>query len=66
MAKKYESKWNIDKLTNADIYAAIRDLKRDPRSATALDDNAIFLICISLWIQWAVGYDWVSLGLSRI
>jgi hypothetical protein len=35
MAKKYESKWNIDKLTNADIYAAIRDLKRDPRSNRA-------------------------------
>ena len=61
MAKKYESKWNIDKLTNADIYAAIRDLKRDPRSATALDDNAIFLICISLWILLLgfLGFIWL-------
>ena len=50
MARKYESKWNIDKLTNADIYDAIRDLEPDRKSATELDADSIFLICISLWI----------------
>jgi hypothetical protein len=32
MAKKHESKWNIDDLTNAEIYAAIRYLDPHPKS----------------------------------
>jgi hypothetical protein len=32
MAKKHESKWNIDDLTDAEIYAAIRYLDPNPKS----------------------------------
>jgi hypothetical protein len=61
MAKKYESKSNIENLTDAELYAAIRDLDPDRKSATALDDNAIFLICISLWILLlgCLGFIWL-------
>lgn len=61
MAKKYESKSNFETLTDAEIYAAIHDLEPDRRNATALDDNAIFLICISLWILLlgCLGFIWL-------
>lgn len=61
MAKKHQSKWDIDRLTNAEIYAAIRDLEPDPRRATKLDDDAIFLICISLLmlLLGSLGFIWL-------
>ena len=61
MAKKYESKSNIENLTDAEIYAAIRDLEPDRRRATELDADAIFLICISLWILLLgfLGFIWL-------
>jgi hypothetical protein len=40
MARKHESKWNIEDLTDAEIYAAIRYLETDPKSAK--DQNDIF------------------------
>ncbi len=61
MAKKYESKSNIENLTDAEIYAAIRDLEPDRRSATGLDADTTFLICISLWILLLgfLGFIWL-------
>ena len=61
MAKQYKSKWNIERLTNADIYDAIRDLEPDSRSATELDGEAIFLICMSLLILLlgCLGFIWL-------
>jgi hypothetical protein len=61
MAKKYDSKSNIETLTDAEIYAAIRDLEPDRRSATGLDADTIFLICISLWILLLgfLGFIWL-------
>jgi hypothetical protein len=61
MAKKYESKSNIENLTDAEIYAAICDLEPDRRSATELDADAIFLICISLLILLlgCLGFIWL-------
>ena len=61
MAKKYESKSNIDNLTDAEIYAAIRDLEPDPKRATKLDDDAVFMICMSLWILLlgCLGFIWL-------
>ena len=61
MAKKYESKSNIENLTDAEIYGAICDLEPDRRSATELDADAIFLICISLLILLlgCLGFIWL-------
>jgi hypothetical protein len=61
MAKKYELKSNIENLTDAEIYAAIRDLEEDRRSATELEADAIFLICISLLILLlgCLGFIWL-------
>jgi hypothetical protein len=61
MEKKYESKSNIENLTDAEIYAAIRDLEPDRRSTTELDAHTIFLICISLWILLlgCLGFIWL-------
>jgi hypothetical protein len=42
MAKKRESKWNLDKLTDAEIYTAILYLEQDPKSASEQDDAAAF------------------------
>jgi len=40
MAKKHESKWNIEDLTHAEIYAAIRYLEPEPRSTTKGQNDA--------------------------
>ena len=61
MAKKYELKSNIENLTDAEIYAAIRDLEEGRRSVTELEADAIFLICISLLILLlgCLGFIWL-------
>jgi hypothetical protein len=46
MARKHESKWNIDDLTDAEIYAAIRYLEPDPKSAKDQND----IICATMLI----------------
>jgi len=47
MRKKQESDWNLEKLTDEEIYAAIRYLEPHPRSAHWQDDAAAFVICVS-------------------
>jgi hypothetical protein len=39
MAKKQESNWNLETLTDAEVYAAIRYLEPDPRSANGQNSN---------------------------
>lgn len=60
MAKKYESEWKTQHLSDAEIYAAIRDLEPDPRNATELDAEAACLTCVSLLILLlgAAGFIW--------
>jgi hypothetical protein len=48
MAKKYESKWNIDDLTDAEIYSAIRYLDPDPKSGNEQSDVICAIILILL------------------
>lgn len=61
MPKKYEAKSNIENLTDAEIYAAIRDLEPDRRNTTELHGDAIFMICISLMILLlgCLGFIWL-------
>jgi hypothetical protein len=47
--------------TNTDIYDAIRDLEPNPKRATELDDNAVFMIFMSLLILLlgCLGFIWL-------
>jgi hypothetical protein len=49
-AKKPESKWNIEDLTDAEIYDSIRDLEPDPIYRSQPNDSTAFVICIGLFI----------------
>ena len=51
MAEKYEPEWKTENLTDAEIYAAIRDLEPDSRNVNEPDNDAVFLICVSLLIM---------------
>jgi hypothetical protein len=50
MAKKHESELNIEDLTDAEVYVAIRYLEPDPRSANQQNNDAASAICVSLVI----------------
>jgi hypothetical protein len=55
MLTNYDSDWNIDDLTDTEIYAAIRYLEPDPRNVREQqsdDDNkdSGVVICVSLYI----------------
>jgi hypothetical protein len=55
MLTNQEPDWNIDDLSDTEIYAAIRYLEPDPRNAAEQDsddqhlDNAV-VICVCLYI----------------
>ena len=50
MAKKHDSKWNIEDLTNQEIYDAIRYLEPNSTSGTEENDDSGLVIGISLLI----------------
>jgi hypothetical protein len=50
MARKQESNWNLEELTDAEIHAAIRRLEAQPRNAHEQDDDAAFVISAGLTI----------------
>jgi hypothetical protein len=60
MAKKHESNWNIEDLTDAEVYDSIRDLEPDPMWRKQQDDNVAFVICVSLFILLlgCIGFIW--------
>jgi hypothetical protein len=49
MAKKHESKWNIEDLTEPEIYEAIRYLESNSKRAKESEDSGV-VICVSLLI----------------
>lgn len=59
MLTNYDSDWNIDDLTDTEIYAVIRYLEPDPRNATEQDtggdnkDKGV-VICVCLYIALSV------------
>lgn len=59
-AKKHKAEWNIEDLTNAEIYDAIRNLEPDPMCRKQQDDGAAFVICVSLFILLlgCIGFIW--------
>jgi hypothetical protein len=50
MAKKYESKWNIEDLTDPEIYEAIRYLEPQQPTANQQNDETAFVICFCVVI----------------
>ena len=56
MARKRESKWNIEYITDGEIYETIRYLEPDSasinkpevQSTDMLDNDTVFVICVSL------------------
>ena len=50
MAKKYESKWNIEDLTDPEIYEAIRYLEPEQTTANQRNDEIAFVICVCVVI----------------
>ena len=53
--------WNIDDLSDAAIYAAIRYLERDPGSTNKLDNDRCVIICASLYVLLlaCLGFIWL-------
>jgi hypothetical protein len=55
MAERHESNWNVEDLTDVEIYDAIRYLDLDPRDADEVDtddqdkDNGV-VICVCLYV----------------
>ena len=50
MAKKHESKWNIEEMTDPDIYDAILYLEPDPQYRKQHNDDTAFVICLCVVI----------------
>jgi len=61
MAKKHESKWNIEDLTDPDIYDAIRYLEPDPICRNEQKGDSTFVICVTLVILMlgCLGFMWL-------
>jgi hypothetical protein len=55
MAKKNESNWSIEDLTDAQIYEAIRYLEPEPGSGNEGDSDNGVLICVCLYIALLIG-----------
>lgn len=49
MSKKHESRWNLEELSDADIYNAILYLEPDPQCRKQHEDD-IFVICLCIVI----------------
>jgi hypothetical protein len=50
MANKYESKWNIEDLTDPEIYEAIRYLEPEQTTVNQQNDETGFVICFCVVI----------------
>jgi hypothetical protein len=48
MAKRHESKWNIEEMTDPDIYDAILYLEPDPECRKQHNDETTFVIGFSV------------------
>jgi len=61
MAKKLDSRWNIEELSDPDIYDAIRYLEPDPTCRNEQKDDTAFVICVTVVILLlgCVGFVWL-------
>jgi hypothetical protein len=63
MAKKHESKWNIEEMTDPDIFDAIRYLEPDRACASEQHNDSAFVICVTIVILLlgCLGFMWLYL-----
>ena len=63
MSKKHESKWNIEDLSDPDIYDAILYLEPDPECRRQQKDDTGFVIGVSIAILLlgCLGFVWLYL-----
>jgi hypothetical protein len=61
MAEKHELNWNLEDLTEDEIYSTIRYLDPNPGSTSEENVDSGFVICVSLWIVLlaCLGFMWV-------
>jgi len=61
MLANHESDWNIDDLSDTDVYAAIRYLEPDPVSTNQQDDHRRVIICACLYVLLllCLGFVWL-------
>jgi hypothetical protein len=50
MLANHEPDWNVDDLSDTEVYAAIRYLERDPGSTNEQDDDRCVVICACLYV----------------
>jgi hypothetical protein len=55
MAKKHESKWNIEDLTGPEIYDAILYLDPDPRNTNEKQDDTAALVAAIIFVILMLG-----------
>lgn len=62
MLANYEPDWNIDDLSNTEIYAAIRYLEPDPGSTSEEDHDKYVVICACIYVLPLVclGFIWLQ------
>jgi hypothetical protein len=61
MAKKHESKWNIEELADPEIFDAIRYLEPDPICRKQPKEDTAFIICVTaiILLLGCVGFLWL-------
>jgi hypothetical protein len=65
MAEKHESNWNVEDLTDAEIYDAIRYLDPNRRDADELvaddqdkDDGVVICVCLYVLLAGCLSFMW--------
>jgi hypothetical protein len=48
MLANHEPDWNIDDLSDSEVYAAIRNLERDPGSTNQQDDDILTILQVNM------------------
>jgi hypothetical protein len=63
MPKKQESKWNIEEMTDPDIFDAIRYLEPDRAGANEQNDDTALVICATavILLLGCLGFVWLYL-----
>jgi hypothetical protein len=61
MLANHEPDWNIDDLSDTEVYAAIRYLEQDPGSTNEQDDDrcVILYACVCAPLLVCLGFVWL-------
>jgi hypothetical protein len=61
MLANHEPDWNIDDLSDTEVYAAIRYLEPDPGNTSEQDDDKCATICACLYVLLlaCLGFVWL-------